>query len=418
MTNWQTKKLGDLAAPGRSIISGPFGSSIGKRFFVEDGVPVIRGNNLTKGVTKFKDTGFVYLTPEKADDLNAYAAVDDIIYTAAGTIGQVGIIPKNAKYEKYTISNKQIRVRLDAEKIMPEYAYKVLSSNHMIRIVESQNTGSTIPLINLGIIKSLSIQLPPIHEQERIVSVLEVWDEYTEKLEQKIALKEQMKKGLMQQLLTGKRRLPGFTNDWQNVRLGDIAKMQSGGTPSSKNSAFYDGDIIWVSIADMTSSGKYLDNSQKKLTQLGYNSSTARLYPKNTILYAMYASIGECVIAKPQVSSSQAILGIQPGTALDLEFLYYYLVDKKDKIKLLGQQGTQSNLNAGIVKDFEINLPSIKEQLSISRILADADSMIEQSKKQLGYVQKQKKYLLKKLITGTIRTPEDLKPLMQSEVQS
>jgi type I restriction enzyme S subunit len=163
----------------------------------------------------------------------------------------------------------------------------------------------------------------------------------------------------MQQLLTGKKRLPGFEGEWKEVKLSSVAAMNSGGTPMSSVEEYYHGDIPWVSIADMTSRGKWIDCTQKNLSKLGIDNSAARIYPANTVLYAMYASIGECSIARIPVSSSQAILGIQAGKDLHFEFLFFYLAHLKEKIKLQGQQGTQSNLNAGMVKAFRIALPSV-----------------------------------------------------------
>ena len=94
-SNWQRLHLNEIIAPEKgALVSGPFGSNIGKKFFVDTGIPVIRGNNLTLGTKKFFDEGFVYITESKAHELrNCEAKCDDIIFTAAGTLGQVGIIP-------------------------------------------------------------------------------------------------------------------------------------------------------------------------------------------------------------------------------------------------------------------------------------------------------------------------------------
>ena len=112
------KKLEDICLDEkRAIISGPFGSNISSKYFVDKGIPVIRGNNLSLSLDKFYDEGFVYVTKKKADELNCYAKKLDIIFTAAGTIGQVGLITNDTKYDCYVISNKQIRARLDPNKI-------------------------------------------------------------------------------------------------------------------------------------------------------------------------------------------------------------------------------------------------------------------------------------------------------------
>ena len=105
MSKWIHTTLNDICRSDKgAIISGPFGSNISSKFFVLDGVPVIRGNNLSLALDKFYDDDFVFVTEEKADELNCYAEEGDLIFTAAGTIGQVGILEAPLKYKKYVIS--------------------------------------------------------------------------------------------------------------------------------------------------------------------------------------------------------------------------------------------------------------------------------------------------------------------------
>lgn len=158
----------------RAIISGPFGSNISSKFFVESGIPVIRGNNLSLDYDKFFDDHFVFVTPQKADELKCYAYRNDLIFTAAGTIGQVGVIPENSRYTKYVISNKQIRARIDTKKIDLLYAYYWFSSPWIRAFLIRNNKGSTVPLLTLSEIKDLPIIYPEsIDEQKTIISVID-----------------------------------------------------------------------------------------------------------------------------------------------------------------------------------------------------------------------------------------------------
>ncbi len=192
---------------------------------------------------------------------------------------------------------------------------------------------------------------------------------------------------------------------WPERRIGDLTTMGSGGTPPSKVSKYYGGGIPWVSIADMTASTKYVRRTAKTLSAEGLAVSAARLYEPDVVLYAMYASLGECAIAVGRVSSSQAILGIQPGPSLDGEYLYYYLESIKEKIKTIGQQGTQSNLNAGMVRDLRIQLPSIDEQRRISTALRDADELIAILERLIAKKQAIKQGMMQQLLTGRTRLP-------------
>lgn len=192
---------------------------------------------------------------------------------------------------------------------------------------------------------------------------------------------------------------------WPERRIGDLTSMGSGGTPPSKVSGYYGGGVPWVSIADMTASTKYVRKTAKTLSAEGLAASAAKLYEPDVVLYAMYASLGECAIAVGRVSSSQAILGIQPGPNLGREYLYYFLESIKGKVKTIGQQGTQSNLNAGMVRDFRIQLPSMDEQKRISTALCDADDLIATLERLIGKKQAMKQGMMQQLLTGRTRLP-------------
>lgn len=174
MSRFKEHILEDFISPEkRSLISGPFGSNISKKFFQPDGIPVIRGNNLSTGFIKFIDDGFAYVTDEKAKSLNTYAIIDDLVFTAVGTLGQVGLIHKDLKYEEYIISNKQLRVRLNKETLDPVYAFYWFSSSWMVETIKKRNVGSTVPLINLTITRGLPVRVPEqFKTQKQIAKVL------------------------------------------------------------------------------------------------------------------------------------------------------------------------------------------------------------------------------------------------------
>lgn len=131
--------------------------------------------------------------------------------------------------------------------------------------------------------------------------------------------------------------------------------------------------------------------------------SAAKIFPMGTVLYAMYASLGECGIAGTDLSTSQAILGIRTGKALDPEFLYYWLTMQKPAVKALGQQGTQANLNKGMVEAFRIHVPSVPEQKAISSLLSDMDNELAALETKLTKARQIKQGMMQELLTGRIR---------------
>lgn len=256
-----------------------------------------------------------------------------------------------------------------------------------------------------AIVKKLPICCPKnTKEQTAIATALSDTDALIAALDKKIIKKQQIKQGAMKQLLTGKKRLPGFSGEWVEKELKKISSMNSGGTPNSNNPNYYNGDIPFLSISDISKSGKYIKTTDKHITKLGLENSSARLFPAKTIMYAMYASVGKCSIANIEISCSQAILGITVNEYTNSEFLYYYLSFIQSDILSFTQTGTQSNLSKRIVEKFVVNIPNNKaEQTAIAQILTDMDNEIAQLEKEQDKYKEIKAGMMQVLLTGRVR---------------
>jgi len=207
--DWNIVTIGDVRDSSKgSIVSGPFGSNIGKRFFVKEGIPLIRGNNLTKGEKLFVEEGFVFITEQKAQELRSCTALpDDLIFTAAGTLGQVGMIPKNSPYAKYIISNKQLRARIDKNKAFPLFLFYWFSGPTIQRLINQRKGGTSIPVINLGILRRLPIPLPKLEEQKQIAHILSTADKKIEVENKRKAALEELFRTLLHRFMIGEVRL-------------------------------------------------------------------------------------------------------------------------------------------------------------------------------------------------------------------
>jgi len=173
--DWKVKTVDQIKSPAKSALAmGPFGSNIKKECFVKEGVPIIRGNNLTS--YRFLDEDFVYLTEEKADDLKSSNCLPgDLVITHRGTLGQVGLIPKKSRYERYIISQSGMKLSCDGTQVISEYVFYFLKSpvgQHMLL----RNTSQTgVPAIAqpLTSLKNIPLPVPDIEEQKRITKVFE-----------------------------------------------------------------------------------------------------------------------------------------------------------------------------------------------------------------------------------------------------
>jgi restriction endonuclease S subunit len=252
-------------------------------------------------------------------------------------------------------------------------------------------------------LENKTFPLPPLAEQRKIAEILRTWDEAIETAEAELKTKQERKRWLMDTLIDRGSLNPDNKNIAVKRCLGEVTSMSSGGTPRTSVAEYYGGKIPWISISDMTSGRSYIYQSKIYITEAGLSNSSAKIFPKGTVLYAMYASIGECRIAGVDLTTSQAILGICPKSFLRSEYLYYFLCRIKESAKSYGQTGTQANLNKGIVQEFEINLPSIDEQDRILEVLKSSDGEIEIEFQFIEQLRNQKRGLMQKLLTGEIR---------------
>lgn len=167
------------------------------------------------------------------------------------------------------------------------------------------------------------------------------------------------------------------------AKLGDICKIQSGGTPSRAESTYWNnGGIPWVKISDIKD--KYLNNTEEHITEAGLKNSSAKIFPAGTILYTIFATLGETCILNIDASTNQAIAGIQIESNLVFkDYLYYYLLSQKNAVSQMGRGVAQNNINMKMLKEFEIPLPPMEEQRRISALLDKVGDLIAKRRAQL-----------------------------------
>ena len=325
----------------------------------------------------------------------------EVLLAKRGEIGKVYYF--QMKKKRATLAPNLYLLKLK-DTINSYFLFSLFKSTFGQNLLKSINASTSLGAIYKDDVKGLNILIPPFEEQASIATALSDVDSLISALTKKIEKKKAIKQGLMQQLLTGKKRLPGFGEKWVEIELGQHSIMNSGGTPSTANPEYYGGKIPFLSINDITNAGKFIYETEKTITEEGLKNSSARLFKKGTIMYAMYASVGKCAITKIRISCSQAILGINVDSTLDADFLYYYLVSIQDDVLNYGQTGTQTNLSKQIISSFILNVPSSKaEQTAIANILSDCDSEIAALEEKRDKYKEIKQGMMQQLLTGKIR---------------
>lgn len=153
-------------------------------------------------------------------------------------------------------------------------------------------------------------------------------------------------------------------------RLGDLAEMDSGATPPRGELRHFGGAVPWAKIQDLTRAGMRLTETEESVSEMGLEAARLRIFPIGTVLLAMYGSIGTASIAAIPITTNQAILGIRCGEDLDPEYLWFYLRMMQPQLASLGRGGTQSNINATMVRNMEIPARPLRAQRRIAAELS------------------------------------------------
>ena len=185
-------------------------------------------------------------------------------------------------------------------------------------------------------------------------------------------------------------------SEWKKVKLGDICKrVTSGGTPKSNVSSYYGGDIPWLNTKEVDFCRLY--TTETKITQEGYNNSSTKWIEKNSVIVAMYGNTaGKVALSKIPLTTNQACCNLTIDNSIaDYEYVYYYLMGAYQQLANMANGAAQKNLNAQVIKSFEINLPIISTQHHIATILSRYDSLIENYQKQIKLLEEAAQRLYK-----------------------
>ena len=285
----------------------------------------------------------------------------------------------------------------------------LLSSKKYRSLIQNCATGTSNSMKNISKEQLLGLEIlyPSFREQTSIAEALSDIDSLISSLQKLIEKKKAIKQGAMQELLTGKKRLPGFSGEWSKQQLGDICNIVNGGTPSTSIAEFWNGKILWCTPTDITScSTKYIYTTESKITESGLKASSATLLPKGALLLCSRATIGEVRIAGNTICTNQGFKSLVVHQNISNEWLYYMVHVLKFNMLEKAIGSTFLEISKKDLAELDIIVPEFTEQKAIAQVLSDMDSEIELLEKKLAKYQQIKQGMMQELLTGRIRLKE------------
>lgn len=267
--------------------------------------------------------------------------------------------------------------------------------------------GSTFLEISKSALCSIPLQYPPIPEQQRIAEALSDMDELIASLEKLIAKKKAIKQGAMQELLTAKRRLPGFSDPWVHVTISELAEVFSGGTPNTSIANYWGGSIPWMNSGELNL--KIVRQVQGRITQKGYDNSSTHYIPANCVLIGLAGqgkTRGTAAFNTFSLCTNQSIAAIYPNPdKYDSKFLYYLMDTQYDNLRELSSgDGSRGGLTKNLLLNYSLTIPAdVREQKAIAVLLTDIDNEIEFLELKNAKACQVKQGMMQQLLTGKIR---------------
>ena len=405
---WELKRLKEVAKVkgGKRL---PFGASFSE---IKTTHPYLRVVDFKNNIIDEKN--LKYISDEIFEEIKNYTVSSDNVYISiAGTIGLSGLIPNHLNGSNLTENAAKIII---TENIIKNYLSILLNFELIQNQIRSYLGITSQPKLALFRIEKLELLLPSVNEQQKIASILSGVDALIESTQKTIEKTERLKKGLMQQLLARGINHKKFKSvkwlfgkeiqipeEWEMSTIEGISKkLVSGGTPSTTILEYWNGDIPWTRSSILLD--PYLKSGEKFITSEGLKNSSSVLIPKNNLLVSSRVSVGNISINAIDIAISQDVTGIIINKSYaQLEFLYWYLKQYIKKLVLISQGTTIKGFTRKELANLLIFLPSLSEQQKIASILSGVDAYIQKNQQYKERLEKLKKGLMQKLLTGQIR---------------
>ena len=317
--------------------------------------------------------------------------IGDLILSRNATVGEVAQVAD--WHPPFAMGQDVCLLRRKSHEFSPDFLQAIFRSAIIGNQLSDLMVGSTFKRANVQQIKSFVVPMPGPAEQETIADALNDADALVESLEQLLTKKRQIKQGAMQELLTGKKRLPGFGGEWEVKRLGEVSEIVMGQSP---NSAHYNNKGEGLPLIQGNA-----DISGRQTIRRVFTTEITKQGHAGDILMSVRAPVGEISRTVFDVCLGRGVCAIRCS---ENDFLYYALVAREPTWAKLSKGSTFDSVSSTDVKNFQIEQPTDEtEQITIATILSDMDAEIAALEAKLSKARRLKQGMMQELLTGRIR---------------
>ena len=387
-------KLGVISDLADTVMGYAFKSAD----FTKAGIPLLRMGNLYQNTLSF-DRNPIYLPKSFKKNYERFLVKpNDLVMSMTGTMGKrdYGFTVKIPTDAPYSLLNQRVIKFVPKHESSSGFLLNLLRSEIILSRLYAIPGGTKQANLSAKQIQELPAPIPPLPEQRKIATILGTWDKAISTTERLIDNSKQQKKALMQQLLTGKKRLlddsgKPFEGEWEHLHLSDIAKIKKGKALSSKDLEVGEYPVI---AGGKTSPYKHSSYTHEKVITVSASGAYA----------------GFVAYHKQKIWASDCSV-IEEKQCSDIQFIYQYLLLNQAKIYSFQSGGPQPHIHPKDIEVLKVNLPEIKEQQKIAFVLSNADKEIELLEQQLADLKQEKKALMQQLLTGKRRVKLDDKEI-------
>jgi type I restriction enzyme, S subunit len=405
--DWEVKRIGNLQP---FVTSGSRGWAA---YYSDRGAPFIRITNLSREsiYLDLEDLRLVYLPQDTSESSRTELQDNDVLISITADIGIIGYVSEGVPKPAY-INQHIALVRFDSSNTVPKFVSYFLASAKPQQLFRALTDSGAKAGMSLLTVHKIHLALPPLLEQRAIAEALSDADALIESLEQLIAKKRLIKQGAMQELLTGKKRLPGFSGEWEVKTLGENCEViTKGTTPTSIGRDFTLSGINFLKAESISESGQPILGKVTFIDECTHKLLKRSQLLEGDILISIAGVLGRVGFVEGSIlpaNTNQALAIIRLGKESEFErgYLFYYLRSPmiQKQIGDINVQAAQANISLQNVREFQINVPRLREeQTAIAAILSDMDAEIAALEAKLVKARQVKQGMMQELLTGRIR---------------